>query len=246
MLRRRAEPTAGMKALTKTSDAEPNGFFSSGGGKRGAMIPAAEAMAQAHATMRRASPVKTARARIELAPTKKRAAPKPLGPTPERLAKGDIPHTATAGGFHRSVPPVERLYKTKKLSETCVRENLALFEAAERLKAHFDRKSAFGVQAQDLTRVRGSSGESLYAEESWVSHKKNYDEAMVLMGYWPNSPTRGSAKIVEAVVCLEMGVGDAGSAILPAGRTERVDAIAMEKLRQGLFNLAVFWGMLRS
>ena len=103
-----------MKALTKnSSDAEPvNNFFASGGGKRGAMVPAAEAMAQAHATMRRPSPVKTGRARIELAPTKSKrakASSRVVGPTPERLAKGDITEPRSFDAPFRAVSPVERL-----------------------------------------------------------------------------------------------------------------------------------------
>ena len=224
---------------------EPSGFFAPGGGKRGAMIPAGEAMAQAHAAMRRPTPERTARGRIEAAP-QRRKAERPIGPTPERLAKGDIPAAATAGGFHRSVAPIERLYKQKKLGETAehVRDNLALFQAAERLKHHFDRKNAMGVRAQDLTRVTGGSPNGTAAEEAWVIHNKHFETAMVLMRYSAASPNRGAARIVIAVVCEEMIVTDAAVSFLLPARKEVMVATAMEKVREGLWCLATHWGFL--
>ena len=231
--------------MTKnSSDAEPvSGFFAAGGGKRGAMIPAAEAMAQAHATMRRASPVKTARARIDLAPTKtKRAAPKLLGPTPERIAKGDIPVAATAGGFHRSVPPIERLRDQNKLDHDS-QTNQAMFEAAEKLYRHF-QGCMVGVKAQDLNRViGGGGGDDLTQEESWVHHFDQFKTACKLMGWFEGNPHRGAGRIVVAVVCYEMTIRDAGAENLPAGRVEGQQITAMDRIREGLFGLAKHWRM---
>lgn len=228
--------------MTKISDSEPqpSGFFSAGGGKRGAMIPAAEAIAQAHATMRRSSTPKTARARISAQPV--RAKQTILGPTPERLAKGDIAPMRTAGGFHRAVAPVERLYKLHKLAANPddLRENLALFQAAERLKRHYDGLG-LSIAAQDLNKVVGHETGDDTKQDAWVDHRRHFVIARTLMGYNVAYPRRGSSGIVIAVVCEEKAVTDAAEEHLVPARKEVMVATAMDRLREGLWVLACHW-----
>ena len=261
MFRRSAEPDREDAALTKTSEAEPNGFFSAGSGKRSAMIPAAEAMAQAHATMRGPSPVKTARSRIEIAPTKTKrakASSRIVGPTPERLAKGDIaeprsfdaPYRAVSaverlrdkGGFEapkRTDDRLERLRDQNKLDHDA-KVNQAMFMAAEKLRRHYEG-CAIGVKAQDLNRVTGGDSGDLVGEEAWVEHYRRFTEARKIMGYTEAHPNRGAACIVVAVVCEDMTVSDAATKFLLPARAEAMKAAAMDRLRVGLFALAMHW-----
>ncbi len=246
-----------MKALTKTSDAEPvNGMFSPGGGKRGAHIRTAGDsrsgqlagyLAEALPSMRRQrGPSKTAAGRAELAPIKtKRTPPKPFGPTPERLAKGDISPVRTAGGFHRAVSPVERLYKLRKLSANPddIRENLALFQAAERLKRHYDGLG-LSISAQDPNRVIGHEVGDDTKQDAWVDHRRNFEVARTLMGFNLAHPRRGSSCIVVAVVCEEKAVTDAAEEHLIPARKEVMVATAMDRLREGLWVLACHWKMI--
>ena len=226
-----------------------NGFFSEGGGHRGAHIrtPTSRAanLVAAVPAMRRTPEPKTARARISAQPRQNQ---KPMGPTPERMAKGDLPPARTAGGFHRAIPPVETLFKAKKLgwSNDCVTENLALFQAAEKLKLHYDQKNAMGIKAQDINKVGGrGASDNLTEEEIWVEHNKTFEIAKRLMGWTSAHPARGSARIVIAIVCEEMSVTEAAEMHLVAARKEVMISTAMEKLREGLFSLAIHWRFIR-
>ncbi len=230
--------------MTKpASDADPiNGFFSEGGGRRGAHIRAgsehrASTLAKALPMMRPGKEPKTARARIS---ARKEKPTKLLGPTPERAAKGDVTPYRTAGGFHRSISTVERLRDQGKLDHDA-RHNQAMFQAAERLRRHFDG-CQIGVKAQDLNRITGGAASGdLTQEEAWVEHHRHFTIAKKLMGWTEAHPKRGSACIVIAVVCEEMTVSDAADTNLPQARTEAMKAAAMDRLREGLFMLAVHW-----
>ena len=166
-----------------------------------------------------------------------------MGPTEERLAKGDVTLYRTAGGFHRSVSTVEQLRDQEKLCPENRGHNQAMFRAAERLRRHFLGAQQLGaVKAQDLNRVTGrSSAEDLTQEEAWVEHFRQFTDARKLMGWSPAHPNRGAACIVVAVVCEDMTVTGAAEAYLLPARAEVMKAAAMDRLREGLFALAVHW-----
>lgn len=209
---------------------EPTDVVPSGYGEISKRRAAAE-MAQAST---RKTPPKTARGRLESTkPKKGRVCP--LGPTAERLAKGDVVKT---GGVHRSIPPVEKLRDQGKLDHDA-RTNLAMYFAAEKLKGIYIRSHLSGVQAQDLNKIHGS-GDTEHAEV--VEHnRKLFAQAKALMGWFPEAPHQGNGRIVIAVVCEEMGVFDAAAQHIGSGKTTNVIAAGMDRLRQGLFCLAVHW-----
>ena len=191
----------------------------------------------------RASAPKNARSRMEAGKPKK-AKPVRLGPTPERAAKGDFLAPKAIDAPYVCVAPIERLFRDGKLAPTKdnVRENFALWQAAQRLKRHYDQKNAIGVRAQDLNRVTGrGSSEDLNRDEAWVEHNKHFEIARRLMGWTSAHPKRGSACIVIAVVCDEKTVTEAADEFMVPARAEVMKAAAMDRLREGLFTLALHW-----
>ena len=139
---------------------------------------------------------------------------------------------------------MERLFQQHQLSEKPddTRENFALHQAAQRLKRHYDLKNAIGIKAQDFNRASGRGGDGdLMQEEVWLENNRHFEVARKMMGWTPAHPNRGPASIVIAVVCEEMTVTEAADLYLVGGRKERMLAAAMDRLRVGLFMLAVHW-----
>ena len=183
----------------------------------------------------------TARARISAAKPNKarRGRPIPMGPTPERLAKGDI-SPITAAGFRRSIPGIEKLRDAGKLDRDA-QTNEGMFQAAEKLRRHFDG-SMVGVKAQDLNRIISSgSSDELTGEEAWVHNFDQFRRACKLMGWSETSPHRGAGRIVVAVVCYEMTVSEGAEIHIGGARKETILAAGMDRLREGLFAIAVHW-----
>ncbi len=209
-----------------------NGFFA--GGSRHASdfgtVP----------STRRAGSPSTARSRIA-ASKSKRARAVPIGPTPERLDKGDIVHNKTVA-LHVSIPLVELLARQGKLDphESTSR---AMLSAAEKLYRHFVG-CGVGVKAQDLNRIVGGAAEDLDQEENWVHHRDVFRTACKMMGWSDANPRRGAGRLVVEVVCYEQTVRDAALVHIGRGRLELIQAQGMDRLREGLFALAVHWRFL--
>ena len=217
--------------MTKSNAAvQPINNYYAGGSRR-----AADLARSVPALQRGGSSVSS----ISAAKPKKPARVVPMGPTPERLAKGDVD---CRSGAHRSIAPVERLRDQNKLDHDA-RTNQAMFEAACKLKRHFDGLG-LGVRAQDLNRVvAGGAADDLTHEEAWVHNHDVFKTACKLMGWSDANPLRGAGRLVVAVVCYEQPVLEAALAHIGRGRTETVIAAGMDRLREGLFTLATFWRM---
>ncbi len=207
-----------------------NGFFA--GGSRHASD-----LGQAKSTTRRAAAPKTSRSRISAAKSK-RARPVPMGPTPERLAKGDVVLNNPLAQ-HVAIPTVERLAKLGKLDHDEVTAR-AMVCAAEKLYRHFVG-CGVGVKAQDLNRIVGGSTDDLNQEENWVHHRDVFRMACKMMGWTDANPRRGAGRLVVEVVCNEQTVRDAALIHIGSGRLELIQAQGMDRLREGLFTLAVHW-----
>lgn len=222
------------KKSTTADSIEPVNPYFAGGSRSAADL------ARAIPAVRPVRPT-TSRSRIAAAKFKvKRVRAMPMGPTPERLAKGDI---GAIGGVHRSIPTVERLRDQGKLDHDA-RINQALFEAAQKLQRHF-ASSLIGVRAQDLDRiVTAGASDDLTQEESWVYSFDQFRMACKLMGWFEANPHRGAGRLVVAIACGGQTVTDAAKAYLPPARKEVMIATAMDRLREGLFCLAVHWRMI--
>ena len=115
-----------------------------------------------------------------------------------------------------------------------------MFQAAEKLKRHFIG-CGVGVKAQDLNKVVCSGGDTLEGEEAWVHHRDQFRTACKLMGWFDHNPQRGAGRIVVAVVCEEATVLQAALIHIGSCDTTKLMAAAMDRLREGLFALAVHW-----
>lgn len=225
-----------MVVEVEDSEIVHSGFYGPGKSRSAAELAAAVPAVRAPST---------ARARVEAkrssSKKSRKARAMPVGPTPERLAKGDVDIRV---GQTRSVPPIERLRDQGKLSFDA-RENQALYEAALRLRRHFDG-CLVGVQAQDLNRIIGAGrgDDDLMKEEAWVNNFDQFRTAVKLMGWSPDRPQRGAGRLVVAVICNDLPVVDAAKIHIGAGRTEAVMGAAMDRLREGLFALAIHWRLL--
>ncbi len=167
-----------------------------------------------------------------------------LGPTPERMAKGDIPDR-TPGGFHRAIPLIERMRDRHQLAENPNDDytNQKYLEAAEKLRRHFEG-CMIGVKAQNLDEAVSHGPGDLTGEEGWVHHYKEFKTACRLMGWSDVNPLRGAGRLVVAVVCYEVPVMEAALTHTGSGRAERVLERGMDRLREGLFALATHWRFL--
>ncbi len=217
--------------VKSTASAEPiNGFFA--GGSRHASD-----LGHAKSSSRRTAAQTTSRSRISAAKSKK-ARVVPMGPTPERLAKGDIALNNPLAK-HVAIPLVERLAKQGKLDHDEVTAR-AMMCAAEKLYRHFVG-CGVGVKAQDLNRIVGGSAEDLTQEENWVHHRDVFRTACKMMGWSDANPRRGAGRLVVEVVCYEQTIRDAALIHIGRGRLELVQAQGMDRLREGLFALAMHW-----
>lgn len=241
-----------------TADGGGSGFFAAGGGKRGNHVRSADATPE----------TKTARARVSASKkkgSKRQQRALAMGPTPERLAKGDIAAPRTAGGFCRSLSmaeqlrdgrerglqkPISRLTPDQLVTlhekgrlDHDARTSEGMFQAAEKLRRHYDGLG-LGARAQDLNRVVGSNDSDPLGEEAWVHHHQVFQIACKLMGWHDNAPHRGAGRITVAIVCEDMTITDAAAAHLPAGETTARKAAALDRLREGLWALASHWRMI--
>ena len=206
------------------------------GGKLG-VNPAAfrEFMQKRQAAKASASPAVKAK-RVPQAPALS------MKPTAERMEKTDKPRK-TGSGAYRAPHPLERLRDQGRLDPN-PRVNLAMFDAAEKLYAHFYQGGLRGIQAQDLSRATGSGdgGACQFpASENALFHRQKFREATRIMGWHIDAPYRGSGRLVVDVVCYERTVEDAARLHLLSSRTDTVKAAGMEKLCEGLFVLAAHW-----
>ena len=190
-------------------------------------------LARSAPSTRRAPQPTTARARISAVKPRREA---PLGPPPARLAKGDVQH---ARGAHRSIDLIERLRNQHALDPQAA-TNDAMYRAAQKLQRHF-MGCLVGVKAQDLNKVIATGGDGLDGEENWVFHFDAFRKACKLMGWSDANPKRGAGRIVVAVSCYEETVGDAAMRILGPGWSVAIKAAGMDRLREGLYALAVHW-----
>jgi hypothetical protein len=164
-----------------------------------------------------------------------------MDPTPERMAKDDAPIT-TSGGLRRSPAPIERLYRAGKL-DLIPHINHAMLQTAEKLAEHYYGASLVGVRAQDLNRVVSGGGgpDANVTSENAVYHFEKFKLACKLMGWSDANPYRGAGRLVVAFVCEERALKDAATEFVPVGSSEARLGAAMDRLREGLYALAVHW-----
>lgn len=165
----------------------------------------------------------------------------PQVPTEQRLVKEDKPRK-TQAGFYRAPAPIERLRDRGSLDHM-PHINEAMYQAANKLGAHFYEAGLGGIAAQDLSRdVRGSGDGGACGfpkTERAMHHRQKFREACNIMGWFETHPYKGAGRLVVDVVCFEMSLTDASKVHLtPGGSNEARLGAGMERLRTGLFGEA--------
>jgi hypothetical protein len=173
-------------------------------------------------------------------------AAKPIAPTPERLGKADHP-LRTSGGYYRVPAPIERLRNQGKLDPK-PRINEAMYTAAQMLQQSFYNSGlSEHIKSQDLTGAGGgqsTASSHMPINEFAAHHRSKFLTACKRMGWYEPYPLRGCGRLVVDVICREMSVRDAGCKHFPNTRAESYQSAANDRLREGLFMLAVHWKLI--
>ncbi len=164
--------------------------------------------------------------------------------TPERLTqarRADGPGAAAVDrqGIRRIADAFDLLRKRNLLDRIDVAANETLWHAGDRLRGHWHRARLDGLSAVDLTRPSvdgGNGGGSLAPSEAAQRHRDECRRAAEAVG--PRLMPFVTGLVIEgrSVASLRELVRDTSHA-----RT--AEALALERLREGLHRLCSLWGM---
>lgn len=173
------------------------------------------------------------------------------GPTPERLMKAGVTVALDLGtgrtqiigksspvGFdgviRLAAAPLDRLHSRGRLDDDGAR-NTQLFDAGDKLRGHFYLGGLSGFAANDLNSTGGGHPASrVPISETMEKNRRamRLAEAAMHPGDW---------KVLNAVVCLEADLEDAGREV-GCNNVHAANAVALDRLRRGLCALAELWG----
>lgn len=176
--------------------------------------------------------------------------------TPERLAQAGVTIAMSLGGRHMQVigngegawggvgasgvirlnqAPLDRLHARGRLDPDGER-NKQLMEAGDKLRTHYYLSGLSGFSAaNDLNGAGGGHPSSRTPiTETMESNRRSLRLAQAAMhpGDW---------RVVHDVVCRELDLGAVGQA-LGFGKDHAANAVALDRLRRGLSELAELWG----
>ncbi len=163
--------------------------------------------------------------------------------TPERLAEARRHGSARidGAGIRRLADPFDMLRAKNLLDRADIAANEALWHAGDRLRAHWHGAHFDGLSAFDISRpmVDGGVGRTpgaLNPSEIAQRHREHFLRAAAAVG--PRLMTYVQRVVIggEPVSALGVLVGDTSHA-----RT--AEALALERLREGLHRLCDLWGM---
>lgn len=163
--------------------------------------------------------------------------------TPQRLRMAGSDAAVGADGVRRlSDDPLSRLAARGLLWPGDEDRNRLLAEAGERFRTDRHRASLDGPGAMDVGRVGGGAGDpawSMPLTERMAHWRWRYRQAVQALG----GPYL--AAVVEAVVCDERSLEDVGRQVSGRPDPKQAQAVAMDRLREGLRVLAVHYGLVR-
>ena len=161
--------------------------------------------------------------------------------TPERLrhARRSGGASVDGQGVRRLAEPFDLLRARNLLDRADSAANEVLWQAGDRLRTHWLRGLQDGFSALDISRpsVDGGGGPDAYTPtESGLKHREHFRRAAEAIG--PRLLPYVVAVVIEAqpVAALRTMVADTGHA-----RT--AEALALERLREGLHRLCDVWRM---
>jgi hypothetical protein len=158
-------------------------------------------------------------------------------PTPNRAVKAGELRTDAAGAYHcesvlASLASRGVLAKRPEL-------NRVLFEAGEKYLSHWTLGYRIGVAAQDINREgrAGFTSGGMALAENATHHAEQYRRASQALG-----PYLSAA--VDPIVLSEEPVESVGRRISGYSDRNKAIAVAMDRLREGLSQIATLFGML--
>lgn len=168
-----------------------------------------------------------------------RVAPGHQDATPERLrhARQDGEAPVAAGGLRRISDPFDVLRARNLLDRHDIAANETLWHAGDRLRAHWHRAGLDALSAVDLARphVDGGSADPTPGDAA-RRHRDALRRAEAAVGVRLMPYVAGVVLAARPVAALRDLVADSAHA-----RT--AEALALERLREGLHRLCEHWGM---
>ncbi|HEX4767577.1 MAG TPA: hypothetical protein VH414_15005 [Lichenihabitans sp.] len=163
--------------------------------------------------------------------------------TPERLVEARRHGSARidAAGVRRLADPFDTLRARNLLDRVDIAANEALWHAGDRLRAHWHGAHFDGLSAFDISRpmVDGGAGRApsaLNPSEIAQRHREHFLRAQAAVG--PRLMPYAQRVVIdgEPVSALRALVGD-------TSHVRTAEALALERLREGLHRLCDLWGM---
>ena len=160
--------------------------------------------------------------------------------TPERLLQARRTGDAAVdrAGIRRIGDAFDLLRNRNLLDRLDVAANETLWHAGDRLRGHWHRARLDGLSAVDLARpsVDGGGGGTFAPSEAAQRHRDELRRAAEAVG--SRLMPYVAAVVIEArpVASLRPIVGD-------SAHPRTADALALERLREGLHRLCALWGM---
>ncbi len=160
--------------------------------------------------------------------------------TPERLRQARRIGAAgvDAAGVRRIADPFDALRSRNLLDRLDIAGNETLWFAGDRLRTHWHRARMDGLAAIDLSRpsVDGGGGGDAGPGTAALRHRDELRRAVAAVG--PRLMPYVSGVVIEGrpVAALRGLVGD-------SGHPRTADALALERLREGLHRLCDLWRM---
>ena len=164
--------------------------------------------------------------------------------TPERLAQArcaDGPGAAAVDveGVRRIADAFDLLWRRNLLDRIDVAANDILWQAGDRLRGHWHRARLDGLSAVDLARPSvdgGIRGGSLVPSEAAQRHRDEVRRAAEAIG--PRL-----LPFVTGLVIDGRCVANLRHLVRDTGHARTAEALALERLREGLHRLCSLWGM---
>ena len=173
-----------------------------------------------------------------------------IPPTLERALLGDITEIDARNRSHvrgdknpkyRVIDALERLFE-RKLLDNQGGMNEAMYLSALWLRETFRRAgldaSLGGGELDRIVSAGGNFSDKLDSHAGAVDARREFIHSVRCMGWYDLYPFRGCGRIVVGLVCYGYTIAECAGLYLNIVSSERAEAVAMDRLREGLMSLA--------
>ena len=161
-----------------------------------------------------------------------------LGTRRVQIVGASVGGAVTVGGdrvVRLSEAPLDRLFSRNRLDPADADRNRQLHEAGDKLRTHHHYAGLSGIAANDPNHAGGgSAAHRTPISETMERHRRALRVAESVMD-------AGDWRVVMDVVCAEATLEAAGRAV-GYGNDEAAVAVALDRVRRGLYCLAMHWG----